>query len=66
MGQRVRVVKHHVQRRSPFLDHVGEVVFVPPDGQWPYLVAFPDAETARKEPLAFWPTAFSADELEAL
>jgi len=70
VGDKVHIVRHDVLRPSPYTHKIGMVNFVPPDGNWPFIVSVPDFNTAtgalattKRTP---WPTTFGRHELVRL
>lgn len=69
VGDKVKITAHHVMRHSPYKGKVGTVDFVPPDGQWPFIVSVLDFDTAINGKTACggrypWPTTFARNEIE--
>jgi hypothetical protein len=60
VGEQVRV--SHIGFDSPYTGHTGRVAFVPPDGDWPFVVAFHAEGTFPGEGDRF-PTSFHRNEL---
>ncbi len=69
VGDKVTIIEHYVMRYSPYKGKVGTVDFVPPDGQWPFIVSIPDFGTSinGKTPRGGrypWPTTFARNEIK--